>query len=155
MHRDRPPASAAAAPWLASLPLDPACGEVALLIVHQGRAAAPAEGLREVHGFHADGAGGWIAPARAADGGWGYIGGDGQWRVPPALQQARARLAELESQNLDAPPVSMAAPALDQPQQFGLFSPSSAALDALAALEPDELTPKQALEALYRLKALA
>ncbi|WP_422844650.1 WG repeat-containing protein [Acidovorax sp. M2(2025)] len=89
MHRDRPPASAAAAPWLASLPLDPACGEVALLIVHQGRAAAPAEGLREVHGFHADGAGGWIAPARAADGGWGYIGGDGQWRVPPALQQAR------------------------------------------------------------------
>ena len=73
----------------------------------------------------------------------------------PALQQARARLAELESQNRDAPPVSMAAPALDQPQQFGLFAPSSAALDALAALDPDELTPKQALEALYRLKALA
>ncbi len=32
--------------------------------------------------------------------------------------------------------------------------PSSAALDALAAIDPDELTPKQALEALYRLKAL-
>ncbi|WP_449446015.1 DNA mismatch repair protein MutS [Thermomonas brevis] len=71
-----------------------------------------------------------------------------------ALQQARARLAELESQNRDAPAVPMSAPALDQPQQFGLFSPASAALDALAALEPDELTPKQALEALYRLKAL-
>ena len=30
----------------------------------------------------------------------------------------------------------------------------AAALDALASIEPDELTPKQALEALYRLKAL-
>jgi DNA mismatch repair protein MutS len=27
-------------------------------------------------------------------------------------------------------------------------------LDALAAVDPDELTPKQALEALYRIKAL-
>ena len=33
--------------------------------------------------------------------------------------------------------------------------PRSAALDALASIDPDELTPKQALEALYRLKALA
>ena len=72
----------------------------------------------------------------------------------PALQQARARLAELESQNRDAPSLPMSAPALDSPQQFGLFSPQSAALDALAAIDPDELTPKQALEALYRLKAL-
>ena len=86
MHRDR---STASAPWLASLPLDPACRDVALLIVHRGRAAAPAEGLCEVHGFEADGTGGWIAPARAADGGWGYIGGDGRWRMPPVLQQAR------------------------------------------------------------------
>ena len=72
----------------------------------------------------------------------------------PALQQARARLAELEAQNRDAPTLPMSAPALDSPQQFGLFSPQSAALDALAAIDPDELTPKQALEALYRLKAL-
>ena len=49
----------------------------------------------------------------------------------------------------------MSAPALDQPQQFGLFAPASAAIEALAALDPDDLTPKQALEALYRLKALA
>ena len=61
---------------------------------------------------------------------------------------------ELEAQNRDAPLVPMSAPALDSPQQFGLFSPQSAALDALAAIDPDELTPKQALEALYRLKAL-
>jgi DNA mismatch repair protein MutS len=45
--------------------------------------------------------------------------------------------------------------ALDSPQQFGLFAPApSPALEALAAIDPDELTPKQALEALYRLKLL-
>ncbi|MDE2407463.1 MAG: DNA mismatch repair protein MutS [Xanthomonadaceae bacterium] len=71
-----------------------------------------------------------------------------------ALQQAKTRLAELEALSRDAPHVPLSAPALDQPQQFGLFAASSAALDALAGLDPDELTPKQALEALYRLKAL-
>jgi len=70
------------------------------------------------------------------------------------VKQARGRLIELEQQRRDAPNPSMAAIALDQPQQFGLFAPSSAALDALTAIDPDELTPKQALEALYRLKAL-
>ncbi len=72
-----------------------------------------------------------------------------------ALQQARARLAELEASSRNAPHVPMSAPALDAPQQFGLFAPSSAALDALASIDPDELSPKQALEALYRLKALS
>jgi DNA mismatch repair protein MutS len=76
--------------------------------------------------------------------------------LPQAVvQQARARLAELERHNRDAPSTPMTAQAMDAPQQIGLFAPSSAALDALAALDPDELTPKQALEALYRLKALA
>ncbi|MGV8943583.1 DNA mismatch repair protein MutS [Thermomonas sp.] len=70
------------------------------------------------------------------------------------VKQARARLAELERHNRDAPSTPMTAQAMDSPQQIGLFAPSSAALDALAALDPDELTPKQALEALYRLKAL-
>ena len=49
----------------------------------------------------------------------------------------------------------MAAEELDAPKQIGLFAPSHAALEALAALDPDELTPKQALEALYRLKSLS
>jgi DNA mismatch repair protein MutS len=70
------------------------------------------------------------------------------------VRQARARLAELERHNRDAPSTPMTAQSLDTPQQIGLFAPSSAALDALAALDPDELTPKQALEALYRLKTL-
>jgi DNA mismatch repair protein MutS len=71
------------------------------------------------------------------------------------VRQARARLAELEAQNRDAPTMPMTAQALDSPQQIGLFTPASATLEALAAIDPDELTPKQALEALYRLKALA
>jgi len=70
------------------------------------------------------------------------------------VRQARGRLAELEQQGRDAPSMPMSAEALDSPQQFGLFAPSSAALEALAAIEPDELTPRQALEALYRLKGL-
>jgi len=70
------------------------------------------------------------------------------------IRQARARLAELERQGRDAPSVAMTAQALESPQQIGLFASSSAVSDTLATLEPDELTPKQALEALYRLKAL-
>jgi DNA mismatch repair protein MutS len=63
-------------------------------------------------------------------------------------------LIELEQQGRETPKPSFATAALDQPQQFGLFATSSAALDALAEVDPDELTPKQALEALYRIKAL-
>ena len=52
-------------------------------------------------------------------------------------------------------PAPLTAQALDTPQQIGLFAPPSAALEALAGIDPDELTPKQALEALYRLKSLS
>jgi len=69
------------------------------------------------------------------------------------VRQARARLAELEARR-DTPSSPLTAQALDAPQQIGLFAPASAALEALATLDPDELTPKQALEALYRLKSL-
>ncbi len=69
------------------------------------------------------------------------------------VRQARGRLAELEKRRSDPAPV-LTPQVLDAPQQIGLFAPASAALDALAAIDPDELTPKQALEALYRLKAL-
>ena len=74
--------------------------------------------------------------------------------LPKAVvREARGRLAELE-QRRDTPAPVLTPQVLDTPQQFGLFTPSSAALDALAAIDPDDLTPKQALEALYRLKAL-
>jgi DNA mismatch repair protein MutS len=72
-----------------------------------------------------------------------------------AVAQARRRLAELERRGSQTQASSMAPEALDAPQQFALFSPAgSACMAALAAIDPDELTPKQALEALYRLKAL-
>ncbi|MFC0679101.1 DNA mismatch repair protein MutS [Lysobacter korlensis] len=74
------------------------------------------------------------------------------------VEDARRRLAELERSRSEGVRPDLSTAALDQPQQFGLFPPQpapSAALDALDAIDPDELTPKQALEALYRLKSLA
>lgn len=68
------------------------------------------------------------------------------------VRQARGRLAELEQRRHDGPVLS--SETLEAPQQIGLFSPSSAAVDALAGIDPDELSPKEALEALYRLKQL-
>jgi DNA mismatch repair protein MutS len=71
------------------------------------------------------------------------------------VAQARRRLAELEQRGGESHAAELAPQALDAPQQFGLFAaPASKAQEALAAIDPDELTPKQALEALYRLKAL-
>ncbi len=71
------------------------------------------------------------------------------------LQQARRRLAELEQRGRETHAAEVSPQSLDAPQQFGLFAPpASAAQEALAAIDPDELTPKQALEALYRVKAL-
>ncbi|MDH5824191.1 DNA mismatch repair protein MutS [Luteimonas sp. RD2P54] len=76
--------------------------------------------------------------------------------LPKAVvADARGRLAELEQRGRETQAAAMRPQALDAPQQIGLFAPASAALDALAGIDPDELTPKQALEALYRLKALA
>jgi len=67
------------------------------------------------------------------------------------IAQAKRTLAELELRG-NSHAAEMAPAALDQPQQISLFAPASPVAEALAAIEPDELTPKQALEALYRLK---
>ncbi|MBD9392762.1 WG repeat-containing protein [Acidovorax sp. ACV01] len=85
-HNDTEPTP----PWLASIPLTPSHQTLALVIVHPGRAVVPPEGLAEVLRFWADGCGGWIGAARAASGLWGYIDGEGRWRVPPTLQNARS-----------------------------------------------------------------
>ncbi len=69
----------------------------------------------------------------------------------PVIAAARRYLSALESQS---PPPATAAAALEQPRQMGLFAEPSAAERALRELDPDELTPKAALEALYRLRAL-
>ena len=68
---------------------------------------------------------------------------------------ARRRLAELEARSHDDIP-RPAVPAEPEPVQFGLFpAPGNALTEALAEIDPDALTPRQALEALYRLKELA
>ncbi|MGQ0799901.1 MAG: DNA mismatch repair protein MutS [Pseudomarimonas sp.] len=69
-----------------------------------------------------------------------------------AIKDARRYLAELEQRSQPAPSTSPVA--LDQPMQMGLFNTPAPALAALAAIDPDELTPKQALEALYRLRGM-
>jgi len=71
--------------------------------------------------------------------------------VPRAvIEQAKRRLAQLEreaAQASAAPPV----------RQMSLFSPQEEhpALKFLASTAVDDLTPRQALETLYRLKELA
>jgi DNA mismatch repair protein MutS len=72
----------------------------------------------------------------------------------PVLGEARRTLAELEQRSRDMPATATSPAAIEQPAQMALFRSPPPALDALAAVDPDELTPKQALEALYRLKAM-
>ena len=68
------------------------------------------------------------------------------------ISAAKGRLAELE--NAPAPTAPLTPMQLDKPKQYGLFEPEDALSSALASIDPDDLTPKQALEALYRLKTL-
>ncbi len=78
-----------AAPWVASIPLAPDRSRYASVIVHPGQAVVPDGGLRMLLGFHADGQGGWISAAQAGNGRFGYLDGEGRWRVPPTLEDAR------------------------------------------------------------------
>ncbi|MDE2088720.1 MAG: DNA mismatch repair protein MutS [Gammaproteobacteria bacterium] len=69
----------------------------------------------------------------------------------PVIDLARRRLEELER----AAPASMAPDAEPAPPQIPLFPAEEDPLRrALAALDPDQLSPRQALEALYRLREL-
>ena len=71
--------------------------------------------------------------------------------VPQAvITAARQRLLELEGRPTPAPSAQAVMP------QLNLFAAETShpALAALAEIHPDELTPRQALDALYRLKTL-
>ncbi len=81
--------TAPATPCLAKVPLDADCQAYALLIVHADRAIAPQPALRQVVEFESTPHGGFISAAQAHDGGWGYINEQGQWLVPPTLDNAR------------------------------------------------------------------
>jgi DNA mismatch repair protein MutS len=73
----------------------------------------------------------------------------------PVIERARRYLEVLEQKHA-AVERDAATPATDSSPQLGLFAPPlpSAADEALRALDPDALTPRDALEALYRLKNL-
>jgi DNA mismatch repair protein MutS len=91
--------------------------------------------------------------------------------VPPAvIRAARKHLARLESQALDATPqldLFAPAPCGDEAQDDADVMPAqtqaqaapaveeSPALTLLDAIDPDALTPREALERLYELKRLA
>jgi len=69
----------------------------------------------------------------------------------PVIRSARAHLLELEGRE---PPPSARAAAASAPQ-MSLFGPTDSDSDRLLdQLDPDALTPREALEQLYRLKAL-
>jgi Mismatch repair ATPase (MutS family) len=78
--------------------------------------------------------------------------------IPAAvINQAREKLRELEQQAIAALPLEIpaakAADAAKAPAQNDLFAtPSHPALDRLQQVDPDVLTPRQALEVLYELK---
>jgi DNA mismatch repair protein MutS len=73
----------------------------------------------------------------------------------PVIAQARRILDALERKHAVDANQSMADPRASSPQ-LALFAPAqpSAAERALLDLDPDAMTPKEALEALYRLKSL-
>ncbi|OZI39869.1 DNA mismatch repair protein MutS [Bordetella genomosp. 5] len=81
--------------------------------------------------------------------------------VPAAvIRQASRELERLEAQGAPTPQLGLFAAAIDAEAQSQASADHDAALDALAALrtelasiDPDSLTPREALDALYRLKA--
>ncbi len=85
----------------------------------------------------------------------------------PVIRAARKHLAWLEQQSADATPTPQldlfAAPSahladdhdIDDDAGFAPSPEQAALLEALSGLNPDELTPRDALDVLYRLKALA
>src|SRR5262249_56195317 len=96
-----------------------------------------------------------------AGGSWGMRAGSPGVRPPPVIARAKSVLAKLEAQDRG----QTARALVDDLPLFAVPSraaaeaapPSEAEqlIDAVKALHPDEMSPREALEALYRLKTLA
>lgn len=70
------------------------------------------------------------------------------------IKQARAKLTQLEQLSLATESNAPRSTAVDIANQLSLIPEPSEVEEALANIDPDELTPRQALEELYRLKKL-
>ena len=75
--------------------------------------------------------------------------------IPPAVvQHAKQRLRQLEKPAATKAPAARARLTVPAPQ-LSLFAPDAQpVIEALENIEPDTLTPRQALDFLYRLKGL-
>ncbi len=75
----------------------------------------------------------------------------------PVIKAARKHLARLEAQALDTTPQRdlFALPCVEPDEDAPVAAASNELLDALADIDPDALTPREALEHLYQLKRLA
>jgi DNA mismatch repair protein MutS len=73
------------------------------------------------------------------------------------IKAARKHLARLESQALDTTPQLdlFALPCEEVDDDAAPAAASSVLHDALAAIDPDALTPREALDQLYQLKRMA
>ncbi len=69
------------------------------------------------------------------------------------IKNARAKLNQLEQLSVAKEPTS-AGSGVDIANQLSLIPEPSEVEEALANIDPDDLTPRQALEVLYRLKRL-
>lgn len=70
------------------------------------------------------------------------------------IKNARAKLTQLEQLSQDSGNSSSLSSSVDIANQLSLIPEPSEAEQALANIDPDDLTPRQALEELYRLKKL-
>lgn len=75
--------------------------------------------------------------------------------VPKAvIKQARTKLTQLEQLSVASNTSMPVSSAVDIANQLSLIPEPSEVEEALANIDPDDLTPRQALEALYRLKKM-
>jgi DNA mismatch repair protein MutS len=77
----------------------------------------------------------------------------------PVIRAARRHLAMLEAQSATAAgqfDLFSKQSLIPEPEEAALVpAPASPVIDALEAIDPDSLSPREALEALYQLKRLA
>lgn len=63
--------------------------KIELLLIQDDQPMRPLEGLQDTLPFAADSQGGWICAAKASNNKWGYLNHQGEWIIPPKLDEAK------------------------------------------------------------------